>query len=332
MNPNFKMDKPVRQKRWYHPLWPVFAVFIWFFKLFFKDIFGRGTNLKIELGSRLDRFLRAILYRLLFAPLVITLVACALVFSGTHPPATASVIDPTCNGIYLESVNFLSEDGTKLEGWLFPVLDARRVLDQKDKSLVERFPAIILVHDYGASRQQMLPLVAPMHRAGFVVLVLELRGSAPGGLAGSTFGLKESGDVKGGLDLLRKKQYVDPRRIGVVGVGTGATAALIAVRHEAPIGAMVLDRPCHRFEDVLVEHIGLTRRGLTWINPLCQWTFEIAYGVSTREMDIEQSFSHVKSVPTLLYDSTADSVLRPGKAKQIIDFFNTSLHNTKPPQ
>jgi hypothetical protein len=178
----------------------------------------------------------------------------------------------------------------------------------------------------------MLPLVAPMHQAGFVVLVLELRGTAAGGFSGSTFGLKESGDVKAAIDLLRKRTYVDARRIGVVGIGTGATATLIAARHDAPIAAMILDRPNHRFEDVLLEHIGLTKKELTWMNPLCQWTFEFAYGVNASDMDVEQCFRHLKATPTLLYDSTADSVLRPGKAKQIIDFLNSNLHNVKPPQ
>jgi hypothetical protein len=332
MNPNFKLERPALQKRWYHRLWPAFFLLTWCFKLLARDVFGRSTNLKIELGSRFDRLIRGLLYRLLFAPLVVTLIACALVFSGTHPPAVATVIDPTLSGIFFEPVNFVSEDNAKLEGWLVPVLDARRVLEQKDKSLNEKFPAIILVHDYGASRQQMLPLVTPMHQAGFVVLVVELRGSAAGGFAGCTFGLKESLDVKAAVNVLRKRPSVDARRIGVLGVGTGATAALIAARHDAPIAAMVLDRPCHRFDDVLNEHLGITKKGFTWMNPICQWTFELSYGVNATDMDLDQCFRHVQSIPTLLYDATADSVLRPGKAKQIIDFLNGALHNVKQPQ
>src|SRR5260370_1169386 len=102
--------------------------------------------------------------------------------------------------------NFKMDHPAREKRWhdRFWPLDARRVLDQKEKWIAEKFPAVILAHDYGASRQQMLPLVAPVHQAGFVVLVLQLRGSALGGQAGSTFGLKESGDVKAGVNLLRK--------------------------------------------------------------------------------------------------------------------------------
>jgi len=91
MNPNFKLDRPVPQKRWYHHFWPVFKTFGFCFKLLTWDVLGRKTNLRIELGSRFDRFIRGVLYRLLFAPVVLVLIACALVFFGTHPPVVSAV-------------------------------------------------------------------------------------------------------------------------------------------------------------------------------------------------------------------------------------------------
>ena len=85
----------------------------------------------------------------------------------------------------------------------------------------------------------MLPLVTPLHQAGYIVFVLGLRGSNLGSTYGSTFGLSESNDVKAAVDLLRKTPFVDTKRIAVLGLGTGATASLLAVQKDPGIAAMV---------------------------------------------------------------------------------------------
>ena len=74
-------------------------------------------------------------------------------------------------------LRFLADDGTRLEAWLVPVIDAKRVIAEKEAVIRRKSPAAVLVHDFGATREQMLSLVHPLHDAGFVVLVLSLRGS-----------------------------------------------------------------------------------------------------------------------------------------------------------
>ena len=97
----------------------------------------------------------------------------------TYPPGATSELDPTCQGVYYDAVTLMTDDGVRLDSWLVPVVDASVVLVQKDDVLRNRHPAVVLVHDFGNRRQQMLPLVRPLHQAGFVVLVI---GSGAAGL------------------------------------------------------------------------------------------------------------------------------------------------------
>src|SRR5436305_609095 len=113
MNPSFVHEGPAPRRRWFHRLRPLLRGFSWFIRLFTRDLFGRPSprDLRIDVGTRLSRFVRGLLYRLMFAPVILSLIVIALVYTGTHPPAVASAMDPTYHGIYYDPVNFLADDG-----------------------------------------------------------------------------------------------------------------------------------------------------------------------------------------------------------------------------
>jgi hypothetical protein len=325
MNPSFVHEGPAPVRRWYHRLRPIWRVIAWFLGLFVRDMFYKRQGLRIDVGTRSSRFLRGLCYRLVFVPLIVALIACALVYTGTHPPAVASSVDPTYHGIYYDPVSLVAEDGAPLEAWLIPVVDAKRVLEDREMVFVKNHPAVILVHDFGASRQQMLPLVRPLHEAGYFVLVLGLRGNVPDSRFGSTFGLNEAGDVKAAAALLRKTSFVDGKRIGVLGIGTGATAALLATSRDPELAALVLDCPTHTFEHVLREHLTPSHPYLQWLAPLCQWTFEIAYKVNATDVNLDHNVSRLNSGAVLLFDGKAVSCFRAARVKQVVAFLDSNL-------
>src|SRR4051794_30766866 len=157
-----------------------FRLVRWFIRcLFSKPLARRKTTFRNEDGSIVGRFCKGLAYRVLFLPLLLAVMASAFVFSGTHPKVKSVELDPSSAGLYYDPVAFVSADGTHLEAWIVPVVSAKEVLAKKEKMLRARHPAVLLVHDFGKTQQQMLPLLAPLQEDGIVTMTLGLRGSYP---------------------------------------------------------------------------------------------------------------------------------------------------------
>jgi hypothetical protein len=276
----------------------------------------RFARFRNEDGSPLSRFVRGVAYRLAFAPVVAALVACAIVWTATHPLPVAGQTDPGANGLYFENVTIQSDDGARLDAWLVPAIDARRVIENQEQILREKHPAALLVHDFANRREQMLPLIRPLHDAGFTVMVLSMRGCAPGGpRRGQTFGLRESGDVKLALEHLRKRTFVDPERVTIVGVGTGANAALIVASSDKRLAAVVMDDPVNGVDEVIESHVVPQRAWLRWIRPLCKWTFEIGYEVDGQELNLSRYAAVLREKRLLTLDGRSETEVFADSAK-----------------
>jgi pimeloyl-ACP methyl ester carboxylesterase len=293
----------------------------------FRDIFGRAAR-NDPTNPLSSRILRGLSYRLLFAPLVLALLAATLVYRGTHGPAVAAAIDPTCQGMYYDTVNYLGEGDVRLEAWVVPALDAQRVLAERDRVLGERRPGVVLVHDVGFSREQMLPLVAPLHHQGYVVMVVTLRG-CEGTSLGSTFGLNEAGDVEAALAVLQKTPLVDASRLAIIGIGTGANAALIAAQHNSDVRAVIIDNPHPDFDETLRGELGDQQSWMRGIDPLCRWTFEVAYSVNAADLNLQHCFSALQNradkTAILEFGDPRAVILQPEKRSAIIDFLEANL-------
>src|SRR5258705_296311 len=74
-----------------------------------------------------------------------------------------------------------------------------------------------------------------------------------------TFGLDEAMDVNAAVEYLRHRPFVDPNRIGVLGVGTGANAAMIAANRDPRIAALCLSDPLASPSDAIIRYIGPNR-------------------------------------------------------------------------
>lgn len=283
------------------------------------------VRVRIEDGTFYQRLFRGICYRLTFVPIVAALSAAALVWTATHPPVHAPLMDPSSMGIYYDPVSLMSEDGTRFEGWLVPVVDARQVLEHKDNVLRMRRPAVVLLHDHGHSRQQMLPLVQPLHEAGFVVLAVSLRGRGGGDRNGVTFGLREAADVKAAVELLRRRPFVDPSKVAVVGVGSGANAALLAARSDPAIAAVAAISPHENVRDLLDSTLGPKQAWLSFLNPLCKWTFEMAYSVDVEELDLKRFAKLIETRPVLIEHAGPLTELGSAHTQAISAFLDTHL-------
>jgi alpha-beta hydrolase superfamily lysophospholipase len=245
------------------------------------------------------------MYRLAFVPVIIAAGACAIVWQATHPRIITAEVDPASQGIYYDPVTFVSADQTRIEAWLIPTLDAKTVLELQNKALRATHPAVILVHDMGRRREQMLPLIKPLHDEGFVIVALNLRGGGVHTATGQTFGLSEAADVSAAVEMLRKRVFVDPKRIAIVGFGTGATASLLAAQNDPTVAAVVAERPIRNVAELIIERMMPKQRQLCWLAPLCKWTFEIAYSIDAEEVDLANFKKLLDTRKVLMVDNVS---------------------------
>ena len=314
MDPMFDEDDPgalATPERRRPPLWKraagrLWRVVRWGVRCLFSKPLARRTPLRVEDGPPMMRWARAVGYRLLFAPMLIALTAAAFVFAGTHPTPRPIDGDPSGLGLYYDPVSFASRDGTRLEGWLVPLVDAKVVLSKGDRLLRTKRPAVVLVHDFGRSPQQMLPFLSALHEDGYVVLVAGLRGSSTAPGYGQTFGLRESEDVAAAVEVLRRRPFVDPERVAVIGIGTGATAALRVAAADEKVKATVLIDPARDAETVIADRIGPKRLGLRWMQPVCKWAFELGYRVDAEELELARYETKTANRPSLVLERDAD--------------------------
>jgi alpha/beta superfamily hydrolase len=324
MNPSFVYDSPAAKK-------PRRARFAWLWaglrfvgRLLMAHPFGHRKAFRNEEGTRFSRFVRGLTYRMAFVPLLLAGFLAAIVLAATHPGRAVHGADPLSYGVYYDPVNFVSDDGARLDGWLVPVVDAKRILEEKEQTLNKRFPAVVLVHDFAGTRQQLLPLVQPLHRAGFVVLAINLRGAVSLSGEAQTFGIREANDVKAAVDMLRRRAYVDPAKIALVGVGTGANACVIAASRDTAVNVMVLSDPVSGFDAAFAERVGAEKKWLPPLRNLFRWTFQVMYGVDTGDLDMNNYRSVIDQRHVLLTDGK-QQLLEPATMTGVQHFLNKHL-------
>ena len=269
----------------------------------------------------------------IFLPFLTVGMIVLLVWKGTHPGSPPALTDPNSQGCFYDPVTLLSEDGTELSGWLIPVVDAHRVVEEKDRLLRVRRPAIVLVHDFGQSPQQMLPLVRPLHDEGLVVLCLGLRGVGTTSTAGQTFGVHEARDIAAGVNLLRSMAFVDSKRVAVAGIGTGGNAALLAASRDPAIKAVIVANPITTCDEIISARVAPQKKWLRWTEPICRRVFELVYHVDAKDVEYGRLNSVVTSRPTLLFAAGDSFVLHEtNTVEQIRTFCRRQLNTRELPQ
>jgi pimeloyl-ACP methyl ester carboxylesterase len=151
-----------------------------------------------------------------------------ILYRYAHPPRVLSDQNPSALFTHYQDAAFVSPDGVSLTGWWLPGRDG--------------LPAIILCHDLGSSRSSLMGLATRLEEAEYPILIFDFRGH--GGSSGtSSFGVLEKRDLLGAIDWVGAHTKADGSRIGVVGVGMGAYASILAASERPQVRALVLDSP-----------------------------------------------------------------------------------------
>jgi uncharacterized protein len=129
-------------------------------------------------------------------------------------------------GLPHQDVTFPSTDGLRLSGWYVPSRNGA---------------AIVVVHGGGGSRVGAVRHARMLARRGYGVLLYDERGRGESQGAPDAIGWTWRRDVAGALRWLEHRPDVDPRRIGGLGLSTGAEALLQAAAERGDLRAVVAD-------------------------------------------------------------------------------------------
>jgi len=122
-------------------------------------------------------------------------------------------------------VRLPTANGKQLYGWFIPT--------------AQPGPALVVMHGWGGNAGMMLPLGAPLHAAGYALLLVDAR--CHGRSEGDSFASlpRFAEDIEAALRWLALQPEVDPQALGVIGHSVGAGAALLAAARQPSIRAVV---------------------------------------------------------------------------------------------
>jgi pimeloyl-ACP methyl ester carboxylesterase len=172
------------------------------------------------------KLLIIILALIFFALLATVVISAVLTYWIVRPQRSSSEINLNTFPGRPDEVTFTVPGLGERQGWFFPGLVGA--------------PTIILLHGYESSRGELLTLVSALQDHQYNAFVFDF--AAHGANAGTTtFGYKESDEVRAAIDTLATRKDVDPARFGIWGYNLGAYAGLREAEKDPRVRALVLD-------------------------------------------------------------------------------------------
>jgi uncharacterized protein len=125
-----------------------------------------------------------------------------------------------------KTVSFTASDGVGLEGWYRPSRNGA---------------SILMISGGGGNRRSTLRHAQMLVSHGYGVLVYDPRGSGNSEGTVNSYGWGWEKDAAAALDFLAERDDVEPGRVGVLGVSTGADIAIDIAARRDDVKAVVAD-------------------------------------------------------------------------------------------
>jgi len=201
--------------------------------------------------------------------LVPILIFSASWIAGSFLSAPAgAVVGNLPSDLHGTAVEFASESGATLHGWLIPGKTGGG--------------AIVLMHGVRANRLSMTDRARFLARAGYTVLLFDFQAHGESTGTHITFGYLESMDAKSAVRYLRAK--APGERVGVIGVSMGGAATLLSWP-PLDVDAMVLEMVYPTINQAIGNRLAmrLGKAGKLMV-PLLTWQLKPRLGVSASEL------------------------------------------------
>ena len=168
----------------------------------------------------------------------------AAILHGLRAPRIAHVQALTEHGIAadaVQQVHLAGPRGKQLSAWLVSPARASQhpTPAMPAAPAVPAVPAVLVMHGWGANASLMGSLAAPLHAAGFAVLLLDARCHGSSDDEPFTSMPRFAEDIAAGLAWLRTQPGIDAHRLALLGHSVGAGACLLHASHHHDVCAVV---------------------------------------------------------------------------------------------
>ncbi len=184
----------------------------------------------------------------MLSSLALVVAAAAADPAATSLPAPASLRASVATSIAIDSSNSVSLETKDRQ------LLSASFFEPKRRKSSPPAPAAMLIHDAGSTREELAEMAAYLHKKGFAVLTVDLRGHGASATDDTNF--KEADektretlwamstrDIDAATKFLLKQDGVHATNLSLVGVGAGAALAVRRAAKDENVRAVVLIDP-----------------------------------------------------------------------------------------
>lgn len=230
-----------------------------------------------------------------FAGLATLAISGFLVYRIVKPQRTSSEISLLSFPGRPEVVQFQVPGGSQHEGWFFPGF--------------LKAPTIVLCHGYESSRGELLTIVSALQDHQYNVFVFDF--TAHGANQGiTTFGYRETAELRAVIDTLSVRQDVDPTTFGVWGYNMGAYVALREAETDKRVRALILDSVYDQPSQMVKYEVEQTGLGnFPMMVRAAEFSFEWLNYEHRMDPPVSNNLASLAGVPKLFIEAQDDPEL-----------------------
>jgi len=133
-------------------------------------------------------------------------------------------------------------------------------------------------------------------------------------------------DVKAAVEMLRQRSYIDPSKIALIGIGTGANACVITASKDPAIAAMIITEPVSGFDQAFAARVGSDHKWLPPLKSIFRWTFQVMYGVDCGDLEMS-NYNKTIADRHVLVSSSRHQLMDPSTMRGVRLFLLKHLTN-----